>query len=182
MEPAPQSVTQLLQAWRHGDPAAQEILMPLVYDELRRAAQRQMARLAPRQTLQPTALVNEVWMRLTVQEQPDWQNRAHFIAFCAAVMRNLLVDHFRRHRPHISLSEAAQLPHQQDVDVLRLHEALESLAEIEPRASRVVELKFFAGGTFEEVAEVLKVSVITVKRDWRKARAWLYHELSRKGE
>jgi RNA polymerase sigma factor (TIGR02999 family) len=178
MGPSPQEVTQPLQAWRQGDASALDKLMPLVYDELRRAARAQMARQAPGSTLQTTALINEVYLRLVGSTEVKWQDRAHFIAFCATVMRNILVDHFRRRRRQTSLGEAEQLPQDQEVGVLKLHEALESLAAIDRRGSQVVELRFFGGLSFEEVAEVLDISIATAKRDWQKARAWLYRELS----
>jgi RNA polymerase sigma factor (TIGR02999 family) len=171
------SITQLLQAWRNGDAAALEQLTPLVYSELRRVAGAYVARHAS--PLQATEVVNEVFRRLIERDQITWPDRAHFFAFCAKVIRNILVDHFRRQRHRASLSEAKQLSPTQDVDVLKLHEALNELAEFDPRASRVVELRFFGGLTEKEIAEELQIAVPTVKRDWRKARAWLAHELRR---
>ncbi len=184
MEASPQQVTQLLRAWRNGDDSALDKLMPLVYEELRRAAKRQMARQAPGHTLQTLAVINEVYLRLVDPKSKDteWQDRAHFLAYCARMMRNILVDHFRRHRPQVSLSEAGQSPQEQRVDVLSLNEALNELAKLDPRASRVVELRFFGGLTLEEVAEVLQVSPATAKRDWKDAKGWLYQELGREGK
>jgi len=176
MNPSPQKVTELLRAWRNGDRAAADELMPLVYDELRRIAKRQLAR-HPGHALQTTTLVNEACARLLGQQPIAWQDRAHFLAYCANVMRNILVDHFRKHRPQVSLSEAEHAPREQNVDVLRLHEALGDLAKLDPRASRVVELKFFGGLTMEEIAEVLDIAIATVNRDWREAKRWLKAEL-----
>jgi RNA polymerase sigma factor (TIGR02999 family) len=172
-----QEVTQLLRAWRDGDQAALDKLMPLVYDELHRLAKRYMARQLPGHTLQTTALVNETYIRLLGQQQVEWQNRAHFFAICAKIMRGILVDHFRRHRPHVALDEAAVVSPEQDVDVLALDQALSRLAALDPRKSRIVEMRYFGGMTEEEVAEVLQVAPITVKREWKRARAWLLREL-----
>jgi len=182
MEPSLQGVTQLLHDWRNGDASALDKLMPLVYDELRRAARGAIVRQSPGHTLQTTALINEVYLRLVGTEEVKWQDRAHFIAFCATVMRNILVDHFRRRRHQQLPSKAEEFAQEHDIDVLRLHGALENLAEIDPRGGKVVELRFFGGLTEQEVAEVLGLSVPTVKRDWQKARAWLYHELSERAQ
>lgn len=178
MKPSLREVTQLLRAWRNGDPSALDTLIPLVYEELRRLAQRYMARQTPGHTLQTTALVNEVYTRLIDQSHMEWQNRAHFFAVWAKIMRNVLVDHFRRQRPKVTLSGEALESPEPDVDVMALDAALGRLAALDKRQSQVVELRFFAGLTEEEVAEALNVSPITVKRDWKKARAWLYRELS----
>jgi RNA polymerase sigma factor (TIGR02999 family) len=180
MNSSPQEIAQLLRAWREGDQAALDQLLPLVYDELRRIAHRYLARHSPGATLQTTALIHEVYLRLT-GKQIEWQDRAHFMGFCATVMRNVLIDHFRRRRPQVSLSEAETLPQSQNVDVLRLHDALNDLAQLNARQSRVVELKFFGGLTTEEVAEVLQIGTATVKRDWQEAKRWLYRELSKGG-
>ncbi len=169
------SITQLLSAWREGDASALDKLTPLVYDELRRVAAAYVARHSS--PLQPTEVVNEVFERLLERKQLDWQDHTHFFAFCARVIRNILVDHFRHHRRQTSLSAAEFSPQSQDLDLLKLNEALDDLAELDPRASRVVELRFFGGLTEEKTAKVLQVSVPTVKRDWRKARAWLNREL-----
>jgi len=178
MKSSPREVTQLLRAWRNGDPSALDTLIPLVYEELRRSAQRYMARQAPGHTLQTTALVNEVYTRLIDRSHMEWQNRAHFFAVCAKIMRNVLVDHFRRQRPKVALSGEALVSPEPDLDVMALEAALGRLAALDERQSQVVELRFFGGLTEEEVAEVLNVSPITVKRAWKKARAWLYRELS----
>lgn len=180
MHPSAQEVTQLLQAWRNGDQTALDRLIPLVYEELHHLAKRYMARQAPGHALQTTALINEVYTRLIDQSHIEWQNRAHFFAVCATIMRNILVDHFRRQRPKVTLSEGALVSPESDVDVMALDEALGRLAALDKRQSQVVELRFFGGLAEEEVAEVLNVSPITVKRDWKKTRAWLYRELSGK--
>jgi RNA polymerase sigma factor (TIGR02999 family) len=177
MRPLPQDVTALLRAWRNGDASALDRLMPLVYGELRQAARRYLARQQPGQTLETAALIHEVYLRLVGREDVPWQNRAHFVGFCATMMRNILVDRFRRRRQQVSLSSAQHLPQTQDVDLLRLHEALNDLARLDPRASQVVNLKFFGGLTMEEIAEVLNVSLPTVNRDWRRAKRWLKAEL-----
>jgi len=178
MNPSAQEVTQLLQAWRNGDQRALDRLIPLVYEELSQLAKRYMARQAPGHTLQTTALMNEAYIRLIGQSHIDWQGRAHFFAVCATIMRNILVDHFRRQRPKVTLSEGTLVSPEPDVDVMALDETLGRLAALDKRQSQVVELRFFGGLAEEEVAEVLNVSPITVKRDWKKARAWLYRELS----
>lgn len=175
MKVLPQGVTELLQAWRNGDASALDKLTPLVYDELRRVAAAYVAR--HRSPLQPTEVVNEVFERLLERKQLDWQDHTHFFAFCARVIRNILVDHFRRHRRQTSLSVAEFSPQSQDLDLLKLNDALNDLAELDQRASRVVELRFFGGLTEAETAAVLQVSVPTVKRDWSKAKAWLNKEL-----
>jgi RNA polymerase sigma factor (TIGR02999 family) len=178
MNPSAQEVTQLLQAWRNGDQTALDRLIPLVYEELRQLAKRYMARQAPGHTLQTAALINEAYIRLIDQSHIEWQGRAHFFAVCATIMRNILVDHFRRQRPKVTLNEEAFMSPEPDVDVMALDETLGRLAALDKRQSQVIELRFFGGLTEEEVAEVLNVSPITVKRDWKKARAWLYRELS----
>jgi len=177
MEPSPQEITQLLRDWRNGDASALDRLIPLVYDELRRAAKRQMALQSPGHTLQTTAVINEVYLRLVDSPDIEWQDRAHFVSFCAAVMRNILVDHFRRRRRQSPLDEAEAEPQEQDISLLRLDDALNDLAKLDPRASQVVNLKFFGGLTMEEIAEALNVSLPTVNRDWRRAKRWLKAEL-----
>jgi RNA polymerase sigma-70 factor (ECF subfamily) len=178
MNPSAQEVTQLLRAWRNGDQTALDRLIPLVNEELRRLAKRYMARQAPGHTLQTTVLVNEAYMRLIDQSHIEWQNRAHFFAVCATIMRNILVDHFRRQRPKVTLSEGALVSPGPDMDVMALDEALGRLAALDPQKSQVVEMRYFGGMTVEEVAEVLKIAPITVKREWTRARAWLFRELS----
>ncbi len=179
-------VTQLLQAWNEGDQSALEKLTPIVYDELRRMARQYMAYERPNHTLQSAALVNEVYLRLVGSEQANWQNRIHFLAVCAQSMRRILVDWARSRqamkrggeiRP-LRLNEALAVSEVQDVDLIALDEALQSLAAVDPRRSQVVELRFFGGLDVEETAEVLKVSSDTVLRDWKLARSWLLCELS----
>ena len=188
--PAPKEVTQLLLAWSEGDQASLEKLIPLVYAELHRLAKRYMGRERAGHTLQTTALVNEAWLRLVDAQQVRWQNRAHFFAVSAQMMRRILVD-FARERNNlkrgggarqVSLDEALVVSPERDTDVMALDEALERLAALSPRQSRVVELRYFGGLSEEEIAEVLKVSLRTVQSDWRLARTWLYRELSRGGE
>ena len=184
---APQNVTQLLVAWSGGDAAALEALAPVIQHELHRLAARQMAGERPGHTLQPTALVNEAYMRLVNWKEMQWQNRAHFFGTAAQIMRRVLVDMARTRRRakrgrgqvHVSLSEAEQQPADMRTDLLRLDEALRALETVDPRKSRVVELRYFAGLGLEEAALVLDVSVATVRRDWSLARAWLFRELNR---
>ncbi len=184
--PTSGNVTQLLVDWRNGNDDALNQLMPLVYDELRGLAKRYMSRERSTHTLQTNALVNEAYLRLINQQDVDWQNRAHFFAIAAQVMRNLLVDHARSKQyakrgggaQQITLDEGLAVASEQSVDVLALHEALERLAEVDERKSRIVELRYFGGLSAEETAEVLGVSEITIKREWLKAKAWLFRELS----
>lgn len=186
--PAPSSeVTELLVRWRGGDREALDSLLPLVYDELRRIARHYLQGERTGHTLQSTALVNEAYVRLVAQDFPEWQNRAHFFAVAAQLMRQILVDYARSHRAakrggdlcKVTLNEAEDLPFTADVDVIALDEALKELAQMDQQQSRVVELKFFAGLSSEDTAEVLGISPSTVKRDWITARAWLYRELDR---
>jgi len=180
-------VTELLVRWRGGDKAALDALMPLVYSELRRIASRYLQAERSDHTLQSTALVNEAYVRLTSQELPQWQNRAHFFAVAAQLMRQILVDHARRHRASkrgghfykLALEDAEEQQQPVDVDIIALDDALKSLAAMDSQQSRVVELKFFGGLSNEDTADVLGVSTSTVKRDWTTARAWLYRELNR---
>ena len=185
--PAP--VTELLVAWSGGDRAAGESLLAAVYEELRRQATRAMRAEAPGHTLQPTALVNEAYLRLRGQQRVAWENRAHFFGVAAQLMRRILVDHARArlsakrggHVHRISLGAAdpadAAADAAQDVDVLALHEALERLAELDPEQERLVELRYFCVMTIEETAHTLGISPATVKREWLVARAWLRREL-----
>ena len=186
--PAPSfEVTELLVRWRSGDRDALDSLLPLVYDELRRIARHYLQGERTGHTLQSTALVNEAYVRLVAQDFPEWQNRAHFFAVAAQLMRQILVDYARSHRAakrggdacKVTLDEAEDLPFTADVDVIALDEALKELALMDQQQSRVVELKFFAGLSSEDTAEVLGISPSTVKRDWITARAWLYRELDR---
>lgn len=173
--------------WRGGEREALDSLLPLVYDELRRIARHYLQAERSGHTLQSTALVNEAYMRLVAQDLPEWQNRAHFFAVAAQLMRQILVDHARTHRAskrggklcQITLTEAEQLPVSTDVDMIALDDALKELAEMDPQQCRVIELKFFAGLSIDDTAEVLGISPSTVKRDWVTARAWLYRELDR---
>jgi RNA polymerase sigma factor (TIGR02999 family) len=180
-------VTALLADWSDGDSDALERLIPLVVDELRRLAGGLFRRESEAHTLQPTALVNEVYMRLADQRRVSWDNRSQFFAFAALLMRRVLVDHAKARKAakrgggaaKIPLSEELALGEVVDLDILALDQALASLAQFDPRQARVVELRFFAGLSHEEIAELLDVSLSTVKRDWRTARLWLYREMSR---
>jgi RNA polymerase sigma factor (TIGR02999 family) len=183
---SPQRITELLVAWSAGDESALEQLAPLVHSELHRLAHQYMARERPGHTLQTSALVNEAYMRLIEWKNVRWQNRAHFFAVSAQLMRRILVD-FARDRRYlkrggaafrVSLNEASDLPMQHDADLVALDEALTSLAEVDKRKCEVVEMRFFGGLSVKEVAEVLKVSEETVTRDWRLAKVWLLRELS----
>jgi RNA polymerase sigma-70 factor, ECF subfamily len=184
---APNNVTQLLVAWSGGDQAALDALTPLVHQELHRVAARYMAGERPGHILQPTALVNEAYMRLVDWKDVRWQNRAHFFAMAAQIMRRVLVDVARtRQRAkrgqgqvHVSLSEAGHVPAGPGVDLVALDDALNTLEALDPRQSQVVNLRFFGGLSLEEAAHVLDVSVGTVRRDWSLARAWLFQELRR---
>ncbi|HSS22365.1 MAG TPA: ECF-type sigma factor [Pyrinomonadaceae bacterium] len=180
-------VTQLLVAWSDGDEAALDRLAPLVNAELHRLAKRYMSREREDHLLQTSALINEAYLRLINWKDVRWKNRAHFFGVAAQMMRRILVD-FARQRPrveknvearHIPLDEAMTITNDKEMDLLALDEALKSLAEIDERKSRIVELRFFGGLSVEETAEVLKVASITVIREWNKAKAWLYRELSR---
>jgi len=180
-----QRVTELLVQWSQGDDAALAELTPLVYGELRRLAHRHMGGERPDHTLQTTALVNEAYLRLADQTHPRWQNRAHFFAVAARVMREILVSYARSQRSQkrgggalkIDLDEAALVSPQESKEIVDLHEALETLATLDSRKAQVVELKYFGGLNYDEMAEVLKISPVTVRRDWRFAKAWLYKEL-----
>jgi RNA polymerase sigma factor (TIGR02999 family) len=186
--PSAGEVTQLLQAWGDGDGRALEKLTPLVYDELHRAARRHMAGQPADHTLQATALVNEVYLRLVNFREASWQNRAHFFAVCAKVMRRILIDSARSRQylkrggeaPHLELEEALVVPPEVPADLIALDDALQALAVLDPRKSQVVELRFFGGLSVKESAEVLKVSEETVLRDWRLAKMWLLKELGGK--
>jgi RNA polymerase sigma factor (TIGR02999 family) len=180
------NVTLLLVDWRNGNQEALNQLMPLVYDELHGLAKRYMSRERDGHTLQTNALVNEAYLRLVNQQGVDWQNRAHFFAIAAQVMRHLLVDHARAKQyakrgggsQQVTLNEGSALVDESPIEVLALNEALDRLAVVDLRKSRIVELRYFGGLSSEETAEVLGVSEITVKREWLKAKAWLFRELS----
>jgi RNA polymerase sigma-70 factor, ECF subfamily len=182
-------ISKLLRAWSEGDQNALEKLTPIVYDELHRLAGRYMRRERPGQTLQTTALVNEAYMRLVDYSRMQWQDRAHFFAVSSQLMRRILVERARRRNlkrgggaPHVSLDEAALEGGNRTVDpggnLVALDDALNALALLDPRKVQVVEMRFFGGLTLEETAEVLKVSPVTVRRDLRTAKAWLYRELT----
>jgi RNA polymerase sigma factor (TIGR02999 family) len=182
----PVGITQLLIRWNNGDQVALEKLMPLVYGELRRLASNYLRRERQGHTLQPTALVNEAYIRLVDQRSANWQNRAQFYGIAAQLMRRILVDHARsKHaekrggsgQQRLSITSAEGLSAKPDFDVLALHEALEELAIIDSQQARIVELKFFGGLSIEETAEVLGVGHATVERDWKMARAWLRRQL-----
>lgn len=184
-------VSLLLRAWSRGDQTAMQTLTPIVYDELHRLARHYMRRERSGHSLQATALVNEAFMRLSDYTRMEWQDRAHFFAVSAQVMRRILVDHARRRNikrgrgiQHVSLDEVAVVAggdagtaSVDETDLVALDEALAGLARIDPRKAQIVEMRFFGGLTVEEIGEVLKVSPGTIKRDWRAAKAWLYGEL-----
>ena len=185
--PSSHEVTSLLKAWSSGDEQALEKLTPLVYRQLHQVARRYMAGERSGHTLQTTALVNEVYLRLVDCGRVNWQDRAHFFAMSAQLMRRILID-FARSRgylkrggaiPHISLEEAPSICEEPDVNLVALDDALKALAAVDERKSKVVELKFFGGLNVEETAEVLRVSTDTVMRDWKLAKIWLLRELSR---
>jgi len=187
--PSPRDVTQWLQAWSEGDQRALEQLTPLVYKELHRLAHRYMAREGPGHPLQTTELVNEVYLRLVDASEVSWHDRAHFFAVCAQMMRRTLID-FARARQYqkrsgkairVALDNPLGVARQPAVDLVAVDDALNALANLDPRKSQVVELRFFGGLSVEETAEVLKVSAETVMRDWKFARAWLRRELSSAG-
>ncbi|MEP7148480.1 MAG: sigma-70 family RNA polymerase sigma factor [Acidobacteriota bacterium] len=181
----PREITNLLLRWSEGDSAALDQLIPLVYPELRRMARRYMGRENPEHTLQTSALINEAYLRLVDQQSVEWKDRAHFFAVSAQVMRHILIDHARRHHSgkrgagatHIALDDGEVMIQERAAEFVALDGALDRLAEVDPRKSRIVELRFFGGLTVEEAAEVMKLSPITIKREWRSARAWLYREI-----
>src|SRR5262245_44477553 len=185
---APSGITQLLVDWSNGRQGALAELLPVVYGELRRVARRSLRRERPNHTLSGTALVNEVYLQLVDQTAVQWQNRAHFFVIAANLMRQILVQHARRHQAEkrgggqylLALDEAALVLPERPVDLVALDEALSSLAERDARKSRIVELRFFGGLSTEETAQVLGISPRTVKREWRLAKAWLYHELTQR--
>ena len=178
-------LTELLSDWQRGDQSALNKLTPLVYDELRRIAHRYVQRENYGHTLETTALVNEAYLRLAGQKQIDWQNRSHFFAVTAQIMRHILIDHARRRRyakhggdaQRVSLEEAEAMSQERANELVAMDEALEELAEFDMRKSRVVELRYFGGLDLEETAQVLGISVMTVRRDWRAAKAWLFRRM-----
>jgi RNA polymerase sigma factor (TIGR02999 family) len=185
--PPGESVTSLLSQWAAGDAAALEALIPLIYEDLHRIAARHLRQERPGHTLQSTALINEVWLRLIDQQNISWQNRAHFFGVSAEIMRRILVDHARRKQAGkrgggvatIALDENVDWSDERDVSLVALDDALVALALQDPQQSKVVELRFFAGLSVEETAEVLGVSPTTIKREWRMARAWLLREMAK---
>jgi RNA polymerase sigma factor (TIGR02999 family) len=179
-------VTALLNRWRQGDAQALEQLLPVVYEELRRIAARQLRRERANHTLQPTALVHEAYLKLVDQRRIEWQNRAQFFGVAAQLIRRILVDHVRTRRAAkrgagaltVALDDAVSEPIRRDIDLVKLDDALFSLASKDEQQSRIVELRFFGGLSIEETAHVLGISASTVKRDWAAAKAWLYRDMS----
>ncbi|MDX6711271.1 MAG: hypothetical protein QOH96_2287, partial [Blastocatellia bacterium] len=188
MSIASKNLTSLLLEWQQGSSDALAKLTPLVYDELRRIAHRYMQRERNGHTLQTTALVNEAYLKLAGGHQIEWKNRAHFFGVSAQVMRHLLIDHARRRQfaRHggdavlVSLENAETMSSQSASELLAINEALEELSRLDQRKGRVVELRYFGGLSLEETAEVLDVSVMTIRRDWRAAKAWLYRWLKKR--
>jgi RNA polymerase sigma factor (TIGR02999 family) len=183
----PSEVSLLLQGWRNGDRQALDALLPLVYRELRRLAHFQLQKERPDHTLQSAALVHEAYLRLIGLNTPQWESRTHFFAIAAQLMRQILVDYARRHKASkrggsvckLSLEDAKAASRRSDVDVVALDDALNTLAKIDPRQCRVVELRFFAGLSLQEISEAMEIAPATVQRDWTTARAWLHREISR---
>ena len=191
MERQPASeVSLLLQGWRNGDRKALHALVSLVYKELRRLAHFQLQKERPDHTLQSAALVHEAYLRLIGLNPPEWESRTHFFAIAAQLMRQILVDYARRHRAakrgggtrKLALEDATMLSRTKDVDVIALDDALKALAKFDRRQSQVVELRFFAGLSLEEISEALEIAPATVQRDWTAARAWLHREISRSAQ
>jgi len=186
MTPSPHEVTRLLVAWGDGDRTALDNLTPMVYEELHRLAHQYMSQERPGHTLQTSALVHEAYLRLIDQKDVHWQNRAHFFGIAAQMMRRILVDYARQRRyakrggdaRQVPLDEAMIVSEERAADVVALDDALKSLAEIDPRKSQIVELRFFGGLSIEETAEVLKVSPGTIMREWTLAKAWLRREMT----
>jgi RNA polymerase sigma factor (TIGR02999 family) len=183
---SPRRVTQLLAQWSHGDDAALAELTPLVYEDLRCLAHRHMGGERPDHTLQTTALVNEAYLRLADQTHPSFTNRSHFFAVAAQAMRQILVNYAKSYRAQkrgggalkVELDEVALISPEQTTEILDLNDALERLAALDSRKAHVVELKYFGGLKHDEIAEVLKISTVTVRRDWEFAKVWLYTELN----
>jgi RNA polymerase sigma-70 factor, ECF subfamily len=188
--PTPQQeVTNLLFEWKQGNKAAMDLLTPLVYNELRRLAERYLRNERSAATLQPTALVHEAYLRLVAQSMPDWESRAHFFGVAAHLMRQILVDHARKHRSakrgggveRMSIDEIVGLGTEKPSDIIALDDALKALAEIDERKAKVIELRFFGGLSVEETGVALGVSPATIGREQRLAEAWLHRELSNAG-
>ena len=186
MAPPPGEITQLLKRLSGGDRAAESRLVPLVYAELRRLAARYMWRERRDHTLQPTALVHEAYLKLIEQRRVSWQSRTHFFCVAARLMRRILVDHARQRgaakrggaHTKISLDRSVGVQEQADLDVVALDEALDALSKLDPQQARVIELRFFAGLTIEEISEALRISPATITRDWVTAKAWLFDQLN----
>jgi RNA polymerase sigma-70 factor (ECF subfamily) len=186
MSALPQDITQLLLTWSNGDESALDQLIPLVYPELRRMARVYMGRENSGHTLQTSALINEAYLRLVNQQQVEWQDRAHFFAVAAQIMRHILVDHARKHQrnkrgggtEHVPFDDVAVVRDERAVELLALDDALKQLAAIDARKSQIVELRFFGGLTVDETAGVMKLAPITIMREWRAAKAWLGREVS----
>jgi RNA polymerase sigma factor (TIGR02999 family) len=181
-------ITKLLHGWQGGDRAALDALVPVVYKELRRLAHFELRKERPNHSLQSTALVHEAYFRLVGQDLPQWESRTHFFAIAAQLMRQILVDHARRRHASkrgsgvcmLTLDDAVALPQRKDVDIVAIDDALNTLAEVDPRQSRIVELRFFAGLSLKEISDVMGIATATVQRDWTAARAWLHREISRR--
>ncbi|HEY2289500.1 MAG TPA: sigma-70 family RNA polymerase sigma factor [Thermoanaerobaculia bacterium] len=186
MSTPPSDVTKLLQEWSQGDAAALEKLIPLVFEDLRQIAERLFKRETDSHTLQPTALVSEVYLRLMDQRKIHWQNREQFLGVASLLMRRILVDYAKGRQaakrgsgiPNVQLDEMIAVPELRGVDVVALDEALSRLAELDQRQGRIVEMRFFTGLSNEEIADILGISVTTVKREWRTAKLWLHRELT----
>jgi RNA polymerase sigma factor (TIGR02999 family) len=187
---SPSQVTALLLRWSEGDPGAREALMPLVYDELRRLARQCLASQRPDHTLQSTALVHEAYLRLVGRTSVHWENRVHFFAVAAQLMRRILVDHARKQNAAkrggnyvtLTLDESLAPPKKREVNLIALDDALTNLATLDSRQSQIVELRFFGGLSIEDSSRVLGISPTTVKREWATARAWLYEQMSHNEE
>jgi RNA polymerase sigma-70 factor (ECF subfamily) len=185
MSPSPKEITQLLLSWSKGDQSALDQLIPLVYPELRRMARVYMGRENSGHTLQTSALINEAYLRLVHQQAVEWQDRAHFFAVAAQIMRHILVDHARKYRrqkrgggtEHVPLDDVAVVCDERAEELIALDDALNRLASIDVRKSQIVELKFFGGLTVDETAEVMRLAPITIMREWRAAKAWLGREV-----
>lgn len=186
MTALPAEITQLLVNWSRGNEAAFEQLVPLVYPELKRLARRYMGRENPGHTLQTSALINEAYLRLVDQQSVEWQDRAHFYRMAAQVMRHILIDHARKRRfqkrgagaTHVPIDELMIAANERATELVALDDALDALAAIDTRKVQIVELRFFGGLTVEETAQVMNLSPITIKREWRSAKAWLQTEVS----
>ena len=189
MPAIPEEITQLLLSWSNGDDAALEQLIPLVYPELKRVARRYMGRESPGHTLQTSALINEAYLQLVDQQAVKWQDRAHFFRMASRVMRNILIDHARKHgyqkrgagAIHVALDDVTIAQGSRAAELVALDDALTALAAVDPRKVELVELRFFGGLTVDETAEVMGLSSITIKREWRSAKAWLQTEISGTG-